>query len=249
MQTPVHGQTRMPPDMRILAEARALQEQQQFLAAQLQQRQQRYGTGNGVSGPSTSPQGSMISNMAQNNAAMMANLQAANGKLSPSVNGLNAAPRLSLSPQMAHAVQAQQLSNGMTPMVNRIATEIKALHPTASPEQIRHMAADRLHAQVRSANSQAAMQAAAGIGSSQSSIASQIQRQQNMSVLNSMLNPQMYSQYMHTQQAPQQSHNGTNSINGVRPSSRDNTSQMRNGTPAGTSQSPRPVQAQMATMQ
>ncbi|MCJ1387804.1 chromatin modification- protein VID21 [Xylographa bjoerkii] len=242
MQSQMHGQQRIPHDMRVILEATRVQQEQQYLAAQ---RQQRYPGSNGVNGTSSSPQPTSMSTP-QTNAAMLANLQATNGKLSPAPNGISAHPRTSASPRLANAVQAQQLSNGVTPMVNQIANQMKARHPNASPEQIRQLATDHLNQQLRSQNSQAAMQAAAGSGLALNGSGTQ----QGMNFGNAMLNPQMYAQSMHYQQQTQQNHNRAGSMNGVRPPSRDNASQLRNGgTQGGTIHSPRPPQAQMAGSQ
>ncbi|MCJ1401694.1 chromatin modification- protein VID21 [Xylographa trunciseda] len=242
MQSQLHGQQRIPHDMRVILEATRVQQEQQYLAAQ---RQQRYPGSNNVNGTSSSPQPTSMSTP-QTNAAMLANLQATNGKISPALNSISAHPRTSASPRLANAVQAQQLSSGVTPMVNQIANQMKARHPNASPEQIRQLATDHLNQQLRSQNSQAAMQAAAGsgLGLNGSGV------QQGMNFGNTMLNPQIYAQSMHFQPQTQQNHHRAGSMNGIRPPSRDNTSQMRNGgTQGGASHSPRPPQAQMAGSQ
>ncbi|MCJ1431722.1 chromatin modification- protein VID21 [Xylographa pallens] len=242
MQSHMLGQQRIPHDMRVILEATRVQQEQQYLAAQ---RQQRYPGPNGVNGTSSSPQPTSI-NTPQANAAMLANLQSTNGKISPAPNGISVHPRTSASPRLANAVQAQQLSNGVTPMVNQIANQMKARHPNASPEQIRQLATDHLNQQLRSQNSQAAMQAAAGSGLGLNGSGTQ----QGLNFGNTMLNPQMYAQSMHFQQQTQQNHNRVGSMNGVRPPSRDNASQMRNGgTQGAPSHSPRPPQAQMAGSQ
>ncbi|MCJ1245119.1 chromatin modification- protein VID21 [Trapelia coarctata] len=247
MQSHAQGQQRMPHDMRIMMEASRLQaEQQQYLQAQ---RQQRYPSSNGANGHSSSPQAAAMNNTAQPSAAMLASLQAANGKLSPTANGISGPPRLSSSPQLANAVQARQLSSGVVPLVSQIATQLKAAHPNASDEQLRQMATERMTQQLRSQTSQAAMHAAAGNNLPTNGMGAQLP-QPGMGFGNTMLNPQIYAQYMHSQQSSQQNRGGVNGINGVRPSSRGNTPQMRNGSSqAGTSQSPRPPQAQMAGTQ
>ena len=246
MQPHMQGQQRLPNDVRIMMEATRLQqEQQQYLAAQ---RQQRFPTSNLVNGAASSPQNVVAGNNPQSNAAMLVNLHAANGKLSPTNGGVSGSARLSASPQLANAVQAQQLSSGMTPVVNQIATQLKLQHPNASPEHIKQMLAERLHQHHRSVNSQAAMQAAAG--GSLTSNGLQLPQQQGMVFGSGILNPQMYAQYMHSQQSTQQNRIGANGLNGIRPSSRGDTPQIRNGTAqAGPGSSPRPPQAQMAGMQ
>ncbi|MCJ1282022.1 chromatin modification- protein VID21 [Xylographa opegraphella] len=242
MQSHMLGQQRMPHDMRVILEATRVQQEQQYLAAQ---RQQRYPGTNGINGTSSSPQPISI-NTPQANAAMLTNLQATNGKISPAPNGIPAHPRTSASPRLANVVQAQQLSNGVTPILNQIASQMKARHPNASPEQIKQLATDHLNQQYRAQNSQAAMQAAAGSGLGLNGSGTQ----QVSNFGNTMLNPQMYTQSMHFQQQAQQNHNRVGSMNGVRPPSRDNASQMRNGgTQGGTSHSPRPPQAQVAGSQ
>lgn len=247
MQSHAQGQQRMPNDMRVMMEASRLQaEPQQYLAAQ---RQQRYPSSNGPNGHSSPPQAATMNNTAQSSAAMLANLQAANGNLSPTANGVSGPPRLSSSPQLANAVQARQLSNGVVPLVSQIASHLKAVHPNFSDDQLRQMATDRLNQQLRSQNSQAAMHAAAGNSLSTNGMGAQLP-QQGIGFGNTMLNPQMYAHRMHTQQSLQQNRGGVNGINGVRPSSRGNTPQMRNGgSQAGTNQSPRPPQAQLAGTQ
>ena len=242
MQSQLHGQQRMPHDMRVILEANRVQQEQQYLAAQ---RQQRYPGSSGINGTSSSPQPAGV-NTPQTTAAMLANLQATNGKLSPAPNGIPVHPRTSASPRLVNAVQAQQLSNGVTPMVNQITNQMKARHPNASPEHIRQLATEHLNQQLHSQNSQAAMQAAAGRGLGLNGSGTQ----QGMNFGNTMLNPQMYAQSMHFQQQTQQNHNRAGSMNGIRPPSRDNASQMRNGgVQGGTSHSPRPPQAQMAGSQ
>ena len=247
MQSHAQGQQRMPHEMRMMMEASRVQaEQVQYLQAQ---RQQRYQSANGANGHSSSPQSTAMNNTAQSSAAMLASLQAANGKLSPTANGVSGPQRLSSSPQLANAVQARQLSSGVVPLVSQIATQLKAVHPNASDEQLRQMAADRMTQQLRSQNSQAAMHAAAGNNLPTNGMSTQLP-QPGMGFGNTMLNPQLYAQYMHSQQSSQQNRGGVNGINGVRPSSRSNTPQMRNGgSQAGTGQSPRPPQAQMAGTQ
>ncbi|MCJ1384822.1 chromatin modification- protein VID21 [Xylographa soralifera] len=206
MQSQMLGPQRIPHDMRVILEATRVQQEQQYLAAQ---RQQRYPRSNGVNSTSSSPQPTSM-NTSQANAAMLANLQATNGKLSPAPNGISVHPRTSASPRLANAVQAQQLSNGVTPMVNQIANQMKARHPNASPEQIRQLATDHLNQQLRSQNSQAAMQAAAGSGLGLNGTGTQ----QGLNFGNTMLNPQMYAQSMHFQQQTQQNHNRVGSMNG-----------------------------------
>ena len=249
MQSHMQGQQRMTHDMRMIMEASRVQQEQQYLAAQ---RQQRYPQANGGGGSSSSPQPTNMSTP-QANAAMLASLQAANGKLSPGGGGISGLPRTSASPRLTNAVQAQQLSNGVTPMVNQIATSLKARMPNASPEQIRQMATEQLNQQLRSQNSQVAMQAAAGINigsiASNGTSAQMPQQQQGMNFGNGMLNPAMYAQYMQPQPAAQPNRGAGASVNGVRPPSRGDASQMRNGSSQGTNHSPRPLQAQMAGVQ
>lgn len=241
MQSHAQGQQRMPNDMRVMLEASRLQaEQQQYLA----QRQQRYPSSNGPNGHSSPTQAATMNNAAQSSAAILAN-----GRLSPTGNGVSGPPRLSSSPQLANAVHAQQLSNGVVPMVSQIASQLKAVHPNFSDDHLRQMARERLNQQVRSQNSQAAMHAAAGNSLSTNGMGAPLPPP-GMGFGNTMLNPQTYAHLMHNQQSSQQNRGGINGINGVRPSSRGNTPQMRNGgSQAGTSQSPRPPQAQMAGTQ
>lgn len=266
MQGLVPGQPRLPSaqmsadSMRVFLEASRVQEQQQFLA---QQRQQRYQPPNGQSGLSSSSHPANLNLSAQSNAALLSSLQVANGKLSPATNGVI---RPSVSPQLA-SVQAQQLSSGHTPMVNSVSSSLKLQFPGASPEQIKHMATHRMNEALR--NPPVAhgdtLQALGPLPSSASANASNLaalagnlnlpplppQQQPVQSSYNSVIsNSQMYAQYMHSQQASQaQNRSGSGSLNGInvglnvngqRPSSRG-----MQGVGA-TDQSPRPPQAQIA---
>jgi chromatin modification-related protein VID21 len=218
--------------VRVIMEATRLQEEQRRLAQS--QYNAQAGNMNGHM-----PQ----ANLAAQNAAMMANLQRANGKPSPAGGA---------SPGLAHA---QQLSSGMVPVLNQIAQALRQQFPNLSMEQINSMATVQLNKTLRSHNA-LQMQAGGPANGMQMSP----QQQHAMAAyggqgLNPQLNPQMYAQYMRSQQSQQQRQNPSMGngmeMSSPRPNSRGdmmpNTNGVMNGgTPRPSqSQSPRPPQAQM----
>ncbi|KAL6716418.1 RNA polymerase II transcription elongation factor SpEAF [Lecanora helva] len=147
---------RMPPgirpDNRILQEASQIQAQQQaHQAFQQQVRQQGQPQPHGHAG---SPNMQNPNSLAQNPASLLAPLP---GRSSPSISGVPPPQGSSTSPHMR---QPQSLSNGMTPAINHINSQVKARNPQASPEQITRMTTDEL-ARMSEARL-TAMQAAAG---------------------------------------------------------------------------------------
>lgn len=263
-------QQRMQPQigsdsMRIYQEATRVQaEQQRFL---LHQRQQvpHSTLSNGQATNSASPNLGGLKPMVQNNPAMLTSLHGRSS--SPSaVVGVSAPPGSSSSPRMTTASQAQSLSSGLVPAVNEISNQIKALHPNASPEQLKKMTTDALIKFRNNHAAQAAMHAAAG------TTASIIGNNMNLGNLTAsplppqppmingvnrsppLYNPQQqYSHILRNQQSSQQSRNTAPGMGGARPGSRCGTPQMhRSGSIQGGSaptQSPRPGPAQIAGSQ
>lgn len=256
MQSFLQGQQQLPQNMqdRIIAEANRLSEQQRMM----QQRQQQ-GRSSTLVGMTTTPFNGNMNVSLQPNTALLANLQAANGKLSPAASGNPGQSRSSASPGIAGNMQPQQASSGVNPVLNQISTLLKATHPTASPEQIKQMATAHLSQQLR--NYQQA--------SSNNSLAlnnnMQLSPQQQMAFTANanMMNQQPHAQYMRSQQASQQGiRNGiatagggsgsspNSEANGMRPGSQGSmgtTIHGRSGSMAnGASQSPHPPQAQIA---
>lgn len=272
MQAHMQGQQRIPPQMgsesvRVYLEANRVQaEQQRFLQQQQQQQQQRqqhHPQANGQGGSSSSSSLGSMNHLAQNNSAVLANLQATGGMGSPSLNGVQNPTGSSASPRMT---QPQPLSNGVVPAINVISNQIKARHPQASPEQVTKMATESLNA-YRMNHPQAAaavaMQAAAGgnvtAGTNHTHRNLQLPQQQQQGMMNgangnTMQSAQMYAQMMRSQQLNQQSRSGgslAGGVHGGRPPSRSATpTTHRSGSAqAGSGQSPRPPHAQMAGTQ
>lgn len=242
MQAYLQGHQRLPSqagqdNARIIMEASRLSEQQRLM----QQRQ--YQTlPNGANGLNPGHHSGSMNMQHQPNAAMLANLAASSGKLSPSANGNPGLPRASNSPATGNAAQAQQLSGGMVPVLNQITSQLKTMHPGATNEQIKQMATANLNQHLRSQNQQ--------VGSSMAvngNLPLSLQQQQALAYNAQMMNPQLYAQFMRSQQASQQSRNINGDSSGSRPDSRGTQSQQKGGpTTNGSSQSPRPPQAQMA---
>ena len=194
----------MAPDPRVLQEVSQVQAQQR--AYQQQVRQQGHPQPNGHS---VSPNMQNPNLLPQNGVNLLSSAQ---GRSSPSVNGVPPVTGSSTSPRMN---QPQALSSGMTPAVNHISSQVKARHPQASPEQITRMTTDQLYkmSEVR----HHAMQAAAG-NANLNAVASNsnmglpappppMQQQQHAA-----MNPAHYAQIMRTQQASQQ--RGANNVVG-----------------------------------
>ena len=268
MQAHMQGQQRIPPqmgseNMRVYIEANRVQaEQQRYLQQQQQQqRQQHHPQANGQGCSSSSSSLGGMNHMAQNNAAVLANLQATGGMGSPSISGVQNPAGSSASPRMT---QPQPLSSGLVPAINTISNQIKANNPQATAEQVTKMATERLNAyRMNQVQAAAAMQAAAGgnvtAGTNNPHLNLQLPQQQQQGMMNGangnpMQNAQTYAQLMRSQQLSQQSRSGGNlagGVNGGRPPSRSATPQThRSGSvQAGSGQSPRPPQAQMAGTQ
>ena len=249
MQSFPQGQPRLPLQMvgadnlRIFQEANRLQaEQQQYLQ---QQRQQRYPQANSLNGISSSPHTGSLHLQHQNNAGVLSNLPNANGAPIPSTNGVSGPSRQSPSPGTSHG---HQLSNGSVPVINQFSDSLRLRHPQASPEQIKQLTSEALNRYRQHSQATGYIGTANMAGSNGGLGVLGVNQPQTGANYNSgMLNPQIYAQYMHSQQPTQQNRNIPNGVNGARPLSRDATPQMRNGNgQAGTSQSPRPAQAQIA---
>ena len=191
----------IPADTRILQEASRVQAQQQ--AFQQQIRQQGHPQPHGHAG---SPNMQNQNHLVQNSTTMLASGQ---GRSSPSANGIQHPPGSSTSPR---ATQPQALSNGITPAINHISSQVKARHPQASPEQIRQLSTDQL--MKMSEARQNAMQAAAGNANlnavaSNSNIGLQASSAMQQAAMmanggSPILNPAHYAQIMRSQQASQQ---------------------------------------------
>ena len=278
MQAHMQGQQRIPPqmgseNMRVYMEANRVQaEQQRYLQQQQQQQQQRQQQqqqqrqqhppqANSQVGTSSSSSLGGMNHLGQNSSAVLASLQATSGIGSPSINGVQNPAGSSASPRMT---QPQPLSSGVVPAINAISNQIKARHPQASPEQVTKMATESLNAyRMNQAQAAAAMQAAAGgnvtAGTNNTHMSLQLPQQQQQGMMNGangnpLQSAQMYAQLMRTQQLSQQSRSGgslAGGVNGGRPPSRSATPQThRSGSvQAGSGQSPRPPQAQMAGTQ
>ena len=256
IQAYAQGQQRMPAQSsqdRIVLEVARLQEQQRIM----QQQRQQQGQGNGPNGLSA-PYAGNINIPLQPNAAMLANLQTAAGKPSPSPNGNPSQLRSSTSPGIASNMQAQQAPGGVNPVLNQIQNQLKIKHPTLSSEQIKQMATTHLAQQLRTLHTNNNhMMMNNGI---QMSPPQQMAFNANANAMN----PQLYAQYMRSQQASQQaarnaaigagggggSSSPNGEANGMRPGSQGSIGNMRGRSgsiPNGASQSPRPPQAQMAS--
>lgn len=241
MQSYLQGQQMIPPpdnNMRVIMEASRVQEQQQRLLTQ--QRQQQYPPG-GPNGVSSSHPASLNTNPQTSLAGLATTFQATAGKLGSNVNGPAGPSRPSLSSGLAHGVQAQQLSGGLTPAVNHISAELKSRHPQASAEDLQAMTGELLRAQMNAQTARAATQAAAGNALATNGVTPS--QSHGVTYNNSSaMNPQMYAQMLRVHH--QRPGTGGSDINGARPGSRE----MRNPTPSsgGAGQSPRPPQAQMA---
>jgi hypothetical protein len=227
MQAYMQNQHRLPSQTgqdsaRIMMEASRVSEQQRMM------QQQRQFQTNGLNGSPSLP--------LQPNAAMLANIQAANGKLSPAANGVTNQSRSSSSPSTNGTMPSQQLSSGMIPVLNQISQHLKALHPNASAEQIKQMATANLNQQLRT-------QQANSLAVSGNNIQQQMGFTPNATV---NMNPVLYAQYMRSQQASQQNRNNSgrasspNNNEASRPDSRGSAIQKQNNVVAGSSQSPRP---------
>ena len=221
-QAPQAQMSYMPgPAQRVYAEAgRVQQEQQRYLEQREQQRRlQNHALPNGQTG-GHSPVASINTLAHQSNAAMMASMQPTNGVPSPSSTAAQPAARL-VSPRPSASVPVQPLSSGMMPVVSNILNHLKSTRPDLSPEQQKLLANRHLDSYRQQQN---AMQAAAGHGSATPTPNYQYPNGQRSSVNggNPMLNHQMYTQMLRSQQSSQQYRNGVSGHNGnLRPPSRD----------------------------
>ena len=253
MQSFPQGQPRLPVQMtgndslRIFQEANRLQaEQQQYLQ---QQRQQRYPQSNGPNGLSTSPHIGSLNGQNQGNAALLGGLQNGNGNSSPSINGIAGTSRPAAPSGTSHS---HQLSNGSIPLVNQISDTLRYRNPQASPEQIKQLTSNTLNRLQQQAQSIGAIGTANMVAANNNSnnnvnLTGAAHQPSATNYTSGMLNPQMYAQYMHSQQATQQDRNFARGVNSARPPSRDATPQMRHGSvQGGKSPSPRLPQAQVA---
>ena len=200
---------------RVYAEAgRVQQEQQRYL----QQRLQGHALPNGQnSGPASV--GSVNSLAHQNNAAMMASMQAGNNVPSSSSSAVQPAARTMVSPRPASSVPVQPLSSGMMPMVSSFLNNVKTMRPDLNLEEQKQLANEHLERYRRQQN---AMQAAAGHGNSNQNYQYPNGQRPQMNGVSPTLNPQMYAQMLRSQQSNQQHRNGVNGLNGtLRPPSRD----------------------------
>ncbi|KAK4697969.1 chromatin modification-related protein VID21, partial [Lecanoromycetidae sp. Uapishka_2] len=239
-------QQRIPPNMasdsnRIVQEAARLHAEQQAI------RQQRQPLLNGQAGSPPVPNPSLLS---QHSPAVLASLQ---GRSSPSINGIPHTSGSSTSPR----AQAQSLSNGITPAINQISSQMRARNPQASEEQISRMTTEHLsrisneYGRHQASSSdlarQTAMQSAAGTAN-----ANAVARNSNMGLQapspmqhspmvpvtsnSSTLSSQQYAQFMRSQQASQQRRGSAGGGQGINGS--------RSGTPAQGG--PRPSQSPSA---
>ena len=257
LQAFMQSQARLPPqggqeNARVIMEASRLSEQQRKMA------ERQYAAAGGLNPPSSQNMANIGLPM-QPSAAMMASAQAAaSGKLSPA-NGVGAPqPRPSSSPRSSNGTHAGSLSSGTVPVLNQIANTLRSMHPHASPDQIKQMATSHLSQSLRSSNSTSSMvggnNSANGMGASVGSGMQQLSPQPQPAALaaaaaaaaaygGGIMNPQLYAQYMRSQQASQQNRmgDGTSDRGSLRPES-------RGATPAHgsrTSQSPHIPQAQI----
>ena len=217
---------------RVIMEASRLSEQQRMMA---QQRQ--YQTVNGMVMPMAN-----VGIPVQPTAAMMANGQPANGKLSPAAAPATSLPRPSSSPRASNSTHSGQLSNGATPLLNQIRNHLRALHPQANAAEIQQMATTTL-AQSLSARTAAAN----GMSMNTNVQLSPQQHQATLAYSANVINQQMYAHYVRSQQASQQGRLGEGDRSSARPESRGATPQTKSGSVlSGSSQSPRMPQAQIS---
>lgn len=250
---PMPGPARLPPqmasdNMRVFQEATRVQaEQQRFLQ---QQRQQQHPQMTGQ----LSPNPGNTNFMPPNPSSAHAHFQRRSG--SPSVNGAPTSNGSSTSPRMTNPSQPRALSNGMTPTINQIISQLRARNPNAPQEQISQMATDRLKQYHAHSHAHAAMQAAAGAnmnatamnGVGIGSLQAPSQQQPPTAMMSSspLTTTQQYAQMIRNQQ---QHHQQSQRSSGQRPSSRGATPQLhRTPSAQGLHPSPSPVpsQAQVA---
>lgn len=221
-QAPMHNSMQGPT--RMISEAggdsirmsqetsRAQQDQQRFLQLQLQ-RSQNHGHGHSISSPNTA---------SQNNIGIPANPQALNNNGSPPTNGSGiSGPSGPInSPNMATNPPP------LVPLVTQIASQVKAGHPQASPEQLSKMTNDAL-AHYRN-HTRAAMQAASGSNAALFANNSNINMHHSPShqgLANGSNGGQMnmYATLMRNQQQSQQNRITNGNLSGALPTSRSAT--------------------------
>jgi len=254
-QTPSHyqqGQAGTSSNARVLAEASRVSEQQRLM-----QQTRQYPSMNGA----TSQNPSL--NVSQPDNASFQSLQQATGKLSPAVNVQRP---VSSSPRGTQAVPASQNpSNAVSPVINQIKNQIRAMHPNYTDAQINDQATQQLSTLLANQTTHAGANHAYPTTSQQQGHRSQGSgsnipiMQQNMG-----MNQQQYAQALRLQMEQQQRTNGQllaasrTASNGAqaapRPESRGPVSVPQNransATPAaaaaaGASQSPRSATAQV----
>jgi hypothetical protein len=225
------GQTSSDP-ARVLMEANRVQEQQRMM----QQQRQFQGQPNGSNGAPT-PHGN-INQAAQSSPGLMGNIQP-NG-IASSPNHNQNSQRNSSSPGRIAAAHSKQLSTGFAPILAQIQTQIRTAYPNMTPEQVTQMATHQLNQHLMKQNSQVGSNLQANSNAAQAPA-----QQQNMNY-NPQMNPQVYAQVMRSQQAHQQSRMGADA-NGTRPESRGTGTPRPNIPTNGSSQSPNPVHAQVAS--
>ena len=244
-QAPMHssmqGPTRMIQEVggdsiRMLQEAsRVQQDQQRFLQRQ-HQHPQSHGHGHNISSPSMA---------SRNHVGLPANPQAMNSNGSPPANGSGGqGPSDPInSPSMATHSQPLALSGGTVPLVTQIASQVKADHPQASPEQLSKMTNDALVSYRN--HTRAAIQAASGSNAALFANNSNINlhpppSHQGLANGSNGGPMNMYATLMRNQQQSQQNRIPNGGMNGALPTSRSVTPSvppLGGGVPVGPAQS------------
>ncbi|KAL8854208.1 MAG: hypothetical protein Q9221_000922 [Calogaya cf. arnoldii] len=263
--TAMPGSARLPPqagpeNMRIFHEANRVQaEQQRFLLQQQQrQQQQQHPHMNGQTSPNVSNSNFMPSSGPSGHAAFQGR------SASPSMNGQPTANGASSSPRMTNPSQPQALSSGMMPTISQYMSQLQVQNPNATPEQITHMATNRLKQLMSHSHAHAAMQAAAGTaGSSNTNNMNGAGMSMNSNVMGNLpavshqqpataimnggpaVSTQQYAHMIRNQQQHQQNRSSGTPFSGPRPSSRSGTPQIhRTPSAQGGHASPSPVPSQ-----
>ena len=251
MQSYLQGQQRLPSQNgqdRIVLEAARLQEQQRIMQ---QQRQQQGQVNNGIGNPPSSSYNGNFHIPIQSSSAMGSNLQSANGKMNAASNGTLTQPRTSTSPGIAENLQSQQTASGVYPVLSQIQNQLKAMHPQASPEQIRQMATVNLSQQLRNYQQVNNNNGIAMNPNMQLSPQQQMAFNANANVMNS----QIYASYLPGLRSQQANRNGAaggangspnGDANAIRPSSQGSVGAVQGRSGSMPSGSPRPPQAQLA---
>jgi len=202
-------------------------------------------------------------NGSPNNPTMLtAALQAAGGIQSPS---FHTPPTQGVSSASPRVGQLYHLSSGVIPTISNLQNQIQRVNPNMTAEQVSKLATERLHQQQQQRMSQVAMSAAAG---SIGAVATNFQAHDGNFAATSqsgipnggpgVQTPQGYSPMMRVAQVGQQNRGGVGNspiINGATVATRASRSvtpqtqrsgSVQAGTAPGASQSPRPLQVQMA---